>query len=136
MKTVVLDTSALIRLYIPDGPLPNGLEGVIESCLNGETAALVPELALVEAAQVILKKERAALITSAEADEILAALLELPLERVRHFDLLLLAYECAINLNITAYDAIFLALAKSRNAALITADEALAKAAREVLPKG
>ncbi len=53
MKTVVLNTSALIRFYIPDGPLPEDREEAIDSCLKGETAALVPELAMIEAAQVL-----------------------------------------------------------------------------------
>jgi hypothetical protein len=31
MKNVVIDTSALIRLYVPDGPIPEGLEECVAS---------------------------------------------------------------------------------------------------------
>ena len=31
MKIIILDTSAIIRLYVPDGPLPNGLEEHVTS---------------------------------------------------------------------------------------------------------
>ena len=58
MKTVVLDTSALMRFYIPDGPIPGDMEKIVESAWQAEAVLLIPELALAEAGQVLLKKQQ------------------------------------------------------------------------------
>lgn len=63
MKRVEVDTSALVRLYVPDGPLPDNLETYISSALSYETTLIIPELALAEFAQVIWKKEQADYLT-------------------------------------------------------------------------
>ena len=128
MKIIVLDTSAIIRLYVPDGPLPDGLEGHITSAWRGETALFAPELALAEVAQVLWKKEQAGHLNSSEVDEILFSILELPIETVGHYDLLPDAMLLARRHNLTIYDALFLALARKKRAPLITADQRLAKA--------
>ncbi len=53
MKIVVVDTTALIRPYIPDGPIPDGLEEHIASAWRAETTLIEPELVLAEFAQVL-----------------------------------------------------------------------------------
>ena len=128
MKIVVLDTSAIIRLYVPDGPLPDGLEEHVTSSWKGETALLVPELALAECAQVLWKKEQAGYLNSSEVDQILSSILELPIEIVGHYDLLSDAVLIARRHNLTIYDALFLTLAEKKRAQLITADQRLEKA--------
>lgn len=125
MKTLVADTSALIRLYLPDGPLPEDLEDHIDSAWQGETIIFIPEIALAEAAQVIWKKQRAGILKEDEADEILSAFLDLPLEVVGHRDLLIDALSLARLNNLTIYDGLFLALAIKLKAELITADKKL-----------
>ena len=114
MKIVVLDTSAIIRLYVPDGPLPDGLEEHVTSSWKGETALLVPELALSECAQVLWKKEQAGYLNSSEVDQILFSILELPIEIVGHYDLLSDAVLMARRRNLTIHDALFLALAEKK----------------------
>ncbi|OGQ84794.1 MAG: hypothetical protein A2289_17315 [Deltaproteobacteria bacterium RIFOXYA12_FULL_58_15] len=128
MKSYVLDTSALLRLYIPDGPLPEGVEEALELAWRAEAIVFVPELALVECAQVLLKKARARFITEAEADEILDSILELPLEIVGHRELLRDALEAARRHQLTAHDALSLALAADRHGTLLSADERLVSA--------
>ncbi len=128
MKAVVIDTSALVRLYVPDGPLPSGLEATIDAAAQGEVVLLVPELALVEAVQVLRRKEEQGFLAPEETDEILGRLLALPLEVVGHRDLLWSALAVARDQGLTAYDALFLALARERRARLLTADQALADA--------
>lgn len=125
MKATVIDTSALLRFYIPDGPLPDGLEATVESALRSEVTLLAPELALAEAAQVLLKKQQAGLLKTAEANDILAALLDLPIDFIGHRELLPTALPLAHQLAITVYDALFLSLAAMQHAALITADKSL-----------
>jgi predicted nucleic acid-binding protein len=128
MTVAVLDTSALIRLYVPDGPLPTGLEEAIEDAWRGDGALMMPELALAEAAQVLWKKEQRGLLTTEEVEEILDAILDLPIESLGHRDLIAEALALAREHSLTAYDALFLAVAAQRKADLITADAALRKA--------
>ena len=125
MKTIVADTSALIRLYLPDGPLPEDFEKHIDSAWQGETIIFIPEIALAETAQVIWKKQQAGVLAEDEADEVLSAFLDLPLEIVGHRDLLTDALSLARFNNLTVYDGLFLALAIKFKAELITADKKL-----------
>lgn len=125
MNTHVIDSSALVRLYIPDGPIPDGLEDAIESAWRAESVAMAPELALVEVGQVLHKKLKSGLLSEAEADEILSAVLDLPLELIGHRELLPHAVDRARRFGITVYDALFLALALEHRARLISADDQL-----------
>ena len=125
MKIVVVDTSALIRLYVPDGPIPDNLESHISSALSAETTLIIPELALAEFSQVLWKKEQAGYLTASEVDEIMAAFLDLPLEVFGLIDILSDALSLARHNALTVYDSLFLALAKKRKAQLITADKRL-----------
>ncbi len=125
MKNIVLDTSALIRLYVPDGPLPEGLEAAIGAAWGGELMLLAPELALAEAAQVLRKKEATGGLTSSESDEILTAVLGLPIEFIRHHRIVSDAVSLARQHDVTVHDALFLALARKEHADLITADDRL-----------
>ena len=133
MKVIVLDTSAIIRLYIPDGPLPEGLIECITSAQRAEASILIPELALAEVVQVIWKKEQMGYINSTEANEIISAVLELPVEVVGHFDLLFDSLSIARQHGFTVYDSLFLALAKKKKAALITADLQLEKIFQSII---
>ncbi len=130
MKKWVLDTSAIVRLYVPDGPLPEGLEDAVETAWRGDGLLLVPELALAEAAQVLLKKERSGLLEPGEVDGILGEIMGLPLEVAPHRELLPTSLGLARRTDLTVYDAIFLQLALERGAELLTADEELARAFR------
>ena len=125
MKIVVVDTSALIRLYVPDGPIPDSLESHISSALSAETTLIIPELALAEFSQVLWKKEQAGYLSASEVDEIITAFLELPLEVFGHIDILSDALSLARHYSLSVYDALFLALAIKSKAELITADKKL-----------
>jgi predicted nucleic acid-binding protein len=128
VKRVVVDTSAFVRLYVPDGPIPDNLEAYILSALSSETTIIIPELALAEFAQVLWKKEQAGYLTKTEVDEIMAAFLDLPFEIFSHYDILPDALSLARQNSLSVYDAIFLALAKNTNAELVTADQRLKEA--------
>jgi predicted nucleic acid-binding protein len=128
MRAVIVDTSALVRLYIPDGPVPDGLEGAVESAWRGDVVLLAPELLLAEVGQVLRKKERAGFMSREECDVVLDAILALPLETVPHRPLMADAMAVARETGLTVYDALFLALADGWGAKLISADERLAQA--------
>ncbi|OPX37630.1 MAG: hypothetical protein B1H12_04440 [Desulfobacteraceae bacterium 4484_190.2] len=128
MKIVIVDTSALIRLYVPDGPIPDGLEGYLAAAWRAEVTLMIPELALAEFVQVLWKKEQAGYLELSEVDEIVAALLELPMEIIGHQDILLDALSFARQYSLTVYDSLFLSLAMKKKAKLITADQRLKNA--------
>lgn len=130
MKSIVVDTSALIRLYLPDGPLPEDLEEQVHAAWNGNTLLLAPDLILAEAGQVLWKKQQAGLIDMKETDEILDAIMEMPIEIVAHRKLLPTALQLARKFSVTVYDALFLALSRIMRAELITADQELLQVCR------
>ena len=125
MKKIVLDTSALIRLYVPDGEIPSGLEEGLKAAWRAESTILIPELALAEAVQVLWKKESAGYLTEKETDEIVTSILELPIEVVGHYDIIADALKISRKHNLTVYDSLFIVLAQKKGANLITADRKL-----------
>lgn len=125
----VIDTSALIRLYIPDGPLPNGLESALRGVERGNDLWLAPELILAEAGQVLYKKQRQDLLTENELNEIVDGILALPMRLFSHRELLKPACLLAPTVSLTVYDALFLVLAERHGAMLMTADTKLRRVA-------
>ena len=75
----VVDTSALIRLYIPDGPLPDGFDDFLRGVERGLNTAIAPELLLAESANVLNKKRKTKELTAAEGDQLLTGIIELPI---------------------------------------------------------
>lgn len=128
----VLDTSAAIRLFIPDGPIPDELEVFMRQVEQGENLLIAPELLLAEMANVINKKRRKGLLTLAEAEELLADFLDLPVRLYSHRELLTPAFELAGESELTVYDALFPALALRYDARLFTADKGLRKVADDL----
>jgi len=130
--TFVIDTSALLRLFIPDGALPDGLTAAVAGAERGDDVLLAPELVLAEAGQVLHKKRLAGVLTRGELAEIAAGIQSLPIRLSTHRGRLEDACELAHDLGLTVYDALFLDLARTHTARLITADESLAQAARQL----
>lgn len=126
---LVLDTSALLRFYLADGPLPPSLEPAIQRGCRGDALLLVPDLCFLECASVLLKQVQRQLLSMDECRDLLADLLNLPLRPTSASELALAALEQAMALSLSVYDASFLALALKHDAVLITADKQLARAA-------
>jgi predicted nucleic acid-binding protein len=125
----VLDTSALLRLYLADGPLPPSLEPAIQRGCTGDALLLVPDLCLLECASVLLKQVQRELLGVDECRALLADVLQLPLRPTSSSELAAEALDQALVLSLSVYDASYLALALNNGARLITADKQLAKAA-------
>jgi predicted nucleic acid-binding protein len=125
----VLDTSALLRLYLADGPLPPSLELAMQRGCSGDALLLIPELCLLECASVLLKQVQRQLLSLDECRALLTDMLQLPLRPTSASELAMAALEQAMALSLSVYDASFLALALKHDALLITADKQLAKAA-------
>ena len=91
---------------------------------------------LAEVASSLLKYVRAGKLSSADAHEMLDAVVDSPLELRPLRPLIGGALEAAIRLGISSYDACYLALADQEGCALVTADHRLAAVAEraELVP--
>lgn len=127
----VIDTSAFLRLFLPDGPIPQGLEEFMRAVERGEHVAIAPELMLAEAGNVANKKRQQGLLTAAEVGALVGLMRRMPVRYLSHHDLIAPAVDLAAGFGVTVYDALFLALARQRAARLFTADARLAETARK-----
>ncbi len=128
----VIDTSALIRLFVPDGPLHPEIETAFNRAVSGADLVLAPHLLLAEAANVLLRKRKRGELSAQELNELLQAVESLPIRLCEHGSLMVSACGLAEAHGLTAYDALYLALAEQHGARLITSDEALDKVARKL----
>ncbi len=121
----VVDTSAVFRLFIPDGPIPDGLEKFFRGVETGSNTAIAPELLMVEIINVVIKKQRRNELAPNEANTLISLLKQMPIRYFRHHSLLNSTHKIAFETGLSAYDAMFLALAQERGATLFTADNKL-----------
>ncbi|MCX8018270.1 MAG: type II toxin-antitoxin system VapC family toxin, partial [Rhodocyclaceae bacterium] len=108
----VIDTSALVRLFVPDGPVHAETEQAFRRVAAGDGAILAPQLLLAESANVLLRKQRRGELSSEELHELMSAVAALPIRYCEHETLLHPAIELALAHGLSAYDALFLALAE------------------------
>jgi predicted nucleic acid-binding protein len=128
----VVDTSALIRLFVPDGPMPDGFDDFLRGVERGINAAIAPELLVAEAANVVNKKRLSGELSENESDRLLADLLSVPIRLFPHLPILLRAFDLAREYQLTVYDTLYLALAEDHGAVIFTADRKLLKAATDL----
>ncbi|MCC5849142.1 MAG: type II toxin-antitoxin system VapC family toxin [Verrucomicrobia bacterium] len=124
-----MDTSAFLRMIIPDGPIPEGFDAFMRGVERKEHLALAPDLLWPEAASVLCKKEKRGELTISEGMEILALMREFPLRILAHGARISEAFTLAYQHDLTPYDALFLTCALEKNAVLFTADFRLQKVA-------
>lgn len=127
MTSAVIDTSALVRLFVPDGPVPEGLVECIEAGTRGDVRLLAPELILTELGQLLRKKEEKSYLNKSESAEIVENVLLLPIKYVSHVSLIQPAIVLSRKNRLSVYDCLFLTLANSARAKLFSADERLLK---------
>lgn len=106
-------------------PLAGAAERHVFDAAEGAAA---PDLLNAEILQVLRRYERLGYIDQTRSREALGTLLDLPIARYPTTALLERAW--TLRLNLSAYDAIYAALADALGAALVTADARLAAAAR------
>ena len=128
----VVDASALIRLFIPDGLPAEGFEDFLRGVERGVDTAIAPELLAAEAANVINKKTAAGELSSEESFRLLADVLEVPILLFPHRPLILPAFELAGRHQLTVYDALYLTLAMEHGAVVFSADSKMIKIAAEL----
>jgi predicted nucleic acid-binding protein len=118
---IVLDASALLE-FLLQTPLGTRVEARL---LKDEDEFHSPHLVDVEVTQGLRRLVRAGEVTRSRAAEALADLADLDLHRHPHLDLLSRAW--TLRENLTAYDAMYVALAEVLDAPIITCDAPLAK---------
>ena len=126
----VIDTSALIRLFVPDGPVHPEAEAAFNRASTGADILIAPQLLLAETANVLLRKCRRGELSSSELRELLQAVESLPIRYVEHESLLQPACVIAEAHGLSAYDALYLALAERHGARVLTSDARLETVAR------
>lgn len=119
---IVLDASALVELLL-GSELGRAVGARIA---DPELGLHAPHLADVEVAQALRRYVREGLLEAPAAEAALAELRALDLERHSHEPLLERVW--ALRENVTAYDAVYVALAEALDAPLLTCDGRLARA--------
>ena len=131
--SVVLDASVLIRSAVDGEPRAREWVRAVEA---GDIEGHVPDVAYAETVSALAKYVRARLVAPKVAAQIVEEVVLLPLRSHGHARLAGASLGLALEHGLSAYDASYLALAHSLEAALITADRRLADATpnSELLP--
>ena len=120
---IVVDASALVELL-----LDTDEAGAVAARLFDSGASLAaPHLIDVEAAQVLRRYAQVGEIDDRRGREAMADLADMPIRRYPHDVLLPRVWD--LRHNLTAYDAVYVALAEALDAPLVTRDRRLARAA-------
>ena len=125
----VIDTSALIRLFIPDGPIPRGLEKFMNGVEKDQDVAIAPDLLMVESANVLNKKRKSGELSENESRKMLADVIAMPIRLFPDQSLIPRSFDLAIEYRLTVYDALYIALAIEQSAVIFSADEHILKIA-------
>ena len=102
--------------------------GIRAASLLERSELAAPELLDAEVLAVLRRKVLAGDLAERRAGEAITDLASWPVERLRHAPLIEAAW--TLRGHVTAYDALYVAAARARGAALVTADGPLARAPR------
>lgn len=119
---IVVDASALLEFLLQT---PLGLRVEVR-LLRERDEFHAPHLADVEVTQGLRRLVRTGEVSAHRAADAIADLVDLDLHRHSHLDLLSRAWQ--LRENVTAYDAMYIALAEALDAPLVTCDAPLGRA--------
>ena len=122
---IVLDASAAIE-WLLRTPKASAIEARLFAKSAGPSRWHAPHLLDVEVAQVFRKQVAKGVMSDARGHEALQDFLDLPLARYPHDFLLPRVWE--LRHNLSAYDAVYVALAEALGAPLVTSDANMATA--------
>ena len=119
---IVVDASALLE-FLLQTPLGTRVEARL---FRDEAEFHLPHLIDVEVTQALRRLVRAGEVSPGRAAEAIEDLVDLDLHRHAHLDLVTRAWK--LRENLTAYDAMYVALAEALDATVVTCDAPLANA--------
>jgi len=121
MSAAIIDASVGVKWFVPE------IHAAEARCwCNGPDELHVPAFFFdLEIANILWKKVRRAEITRADADQILAQLPGLPVQRHPETSFLPAAFDLAHRSDRTVYDCLYLALAVQLGGRMVTADQRL-----------
>jgi predicted nucleic acid-binding protein len=123
MKTCVVDASVVAAAFFQEDHA-----GAAKAILASERGVHAPDLLYAEVANVIWKRHGRGEIDEAEAAEMMADVLRLPLQITASANLVEAALELALTTHRTVYDCLYLALAVRSKSLMYTGDRRLANA--------
>lgn len=123
MSRVVLDASVLIKLYLNE----DGSRRAVNAVKKAE-ALLAPDLLWSEVGNILWKYVRRDELEADAAELVLQDMLQMPILVTPSADLVPQAVAIAIEYDRTVYDSLYIALAVTANAVMLTADRRLVNA--------
>lgn len=123
MSRLVIDASVLIKLFVSE----DGSREVA-SAVKKADELLAPELLLAETGNILWKYVPRNDLAAADANQILAEMMQMPIQFTATSELIEAALKLAIETDRTVYDCLYLALAVHSKEVLLTADERLVNA--------
>ena len=136
MKIVIVDASVGLKWLALFGQeeFADRAKSVLDRITAAEIVLLVPDLFWLEISSALCKAMRRNKCTSAEANQALVEMQQLPLQTVSSTKLINSAQEIAIQYGRSVYDSVYVALARESRSEFVTADEKLANAVAAHLP--
>ncbi len=129
MKRYVIDASVAVKWYIPE-PLSDPASRYLKELKERKAVLTSPDLIIAEIGNVVWKKLKNEELSLEESRMIADALsASFPAELCPASELIPAALEIAAAIGLTVYDSLYLALAVSSEAVLVTADKELAQSA-------
>lgn len=127
LQAAVLDASVGIKLFLPEDGSQQADQLFNRLAIDPPASYFVPDLFYIECTNILWKYVRLFGYPAENAHQDIQDLQSLALHDVPTADLAAEALELALELNITAYDACYAALARRLELPLVTADEPLAR---------
>ena len=121
---LVIDASVLIKFYVPE-ILSDKAEELLTRVERDDVMLLAPDLIYSEVGNILWKKQRMKELTRSEVEEIIDAIVSLPLKIETSKLLLPLAMDIGTAYGITIYDALYLSMARIYEIKMMTADRKL-----------
>jgi len=128
LTTIVVDASVGVKWFLPSGQEPFAEEAaqLLQAYVRSQVNFLVPDIFWAEIANAAWKAARRGELSSANATAAVSSVTALRIPSISSSELLPQALAIALAFERTVYDSLYVALAVSSNAYVITADERLA----------